>query len=190
MKEMKKGFVLIELIIAAAIVVTIAGSGLANYNQFNQREKLKAAALTVKTYLRKAQANALAGVKDEAACLLDPLDPLSPKQPLDGWCLDMWHSPAGAGRGGYLYGHCGGLPAANPNAVDFSVEGYTLPEGVTISFDPTNNGILLFKPLAQGVDQASIICLTNTSFGRTYRYKITVTTSGEITDFGFVPNCP
>jgi len=185
MKEMKKGFVLIELIIAAAIVVTIAGSGLANYNQFNQREKLKAAALTVKTYLRKAQANALAGVKDEAACLLDPLDPLSPKQPLDGWCLDM--NPDRR----YLYGHCGGEPAVNPNAVDFSVEQFSLPDGVDLTFHPTSQqSILLFKPLAQGVDQASIICLTNTSFGRTYRYKITVTTSGEITDFGFVPNCP
>lgn len=174
----KKGFTLIELLIATAIFSIITGGGIASYNQFNQREKLKAAALTVKTYLRKAQTNAMAGVKDDspAGCA---------GQPLDGWCLDLHR--------GYLYGHCGGPQGANP--IDFSAEEFSLPDNVNLDFYDlagaldSQRSILLFKPLAQGVDQASTICLSSTAFGVNYQYKISITVSGEITDHGFV-NCP
>ena len=174
-----KGFTLIELLIATAIFSIVTGGGIASYNQFNQREKLKAAALEVKTYLRKAQTNAMAGVKDDspAGCA---------GQPLDGWCVDLFR--------GYTYGHCGGL--ASPATVDFSVEEFSLPDGINLTFHNPADGsldmqrsILLFKPLAKGVDQESIICLSSTAFGVNYQYKISITVSGEITDHGFV-SCP
>lgn len=178
----KKGFTLIELLIATAIFSVVTGGGIASYNQFNQREKLKAGALRVKTYLRKAQAQAMAGVKNESA----PPDGCG-DQPLDGWCLDI--------ERGYLYGHCGG-PQGSANPVDFNVESFEIPDGIEIRYyapdgsEDQQRAILLFKPLAQGVDQESTICLSSSAFGRTYYYKITVTTSGEITDHGFVPGCP
>lgn len=168
-----KGFTLIELIIAASILGIITSTGVANFIKFNQREKLEAAALKVKTYLRKAQAHALAGVKNEDQCQT---------RPLDGWCIDLFR--------GYLYGHCGGPVEGGSNPVDFNVEQFDLPEGVSISFDPSppEGGILLFKPLGQGVDKNLTVCLSLSGFGK--KYKLTVTSSGEITDEGFVNNCP
>lgn len=184
---MKKGFTLIELLVVTSIISIITGGGLASYVQFNNKEKLKAAALEVKTYLRKAQANALAGVKNEEEC---------EARPLDGWCLDLYHGPAGPGRPGYLYGHCGGPVADPPVNADFDREEFTLPAGVSISFDPPYGGILLFKPLGQGVNLGPVsgnnltICLSASSLGVSSSYKLTVTTSGEITDDGFVSSCP
>lgn len=179
---MKKGFTLIELLIATAIFSIVTGGGIASYNQFNQREKLQAAALEVKTYLRNAQTNALSGVKDDTACGIEALD---------GWCVDLFR--------GHTYGHCGGPaipPPPPPGLADFDTSSFSLPEGVFISFDPPQGGIILFKPLSRGLEfspgvgDTLTICLSTTSFGTNYQYKITVTVSGEITDEGFVSSCP
>jgi len=176
---MKKGFTLIELLIATAIFGVVSGGGLASYNQFNQREKLKAASLGVKTHLRRAQTNALAGVKNEAECA---------GRPLDGWCIDLQH--------GYLYGHCGGPAGAAPAPVDFDIEDTSLIEGISIEFSPSYGGVFLFKPIGQGVNLGQVegddlaICLSSSAFGKTYRYKLSVSTAGEISDEGFVGNCP
>lgn len=169
-----RGFTLIEILVTTALFAMVTGGGIASYVQFNQREKLKAAALKVETYLRKAQTYSLAGVKNEVEC---------GDLVFDGWCLDVSRS--------YLYGHCGG-PVAGGDYVDFDREDFSLPAGVTVSFDPPapGGGILLFKPLTQGVDNDLTICLSSSGFGVTYHYRLSVTTAGEITDEGFVTSCP
>ena len=182
-----RGFTLIELLVTAAIFSVVTGGGVASYVQFNQREKLKAAALEIKTYLRKAQANALAGAKDCSKDVIGGTDDIcgneANESTLDGWCLDLYH--------GNLYGHVGGL-AGNPNSADFSIESFELPDGVDITFDPPDwqGGILMFKPLGQGVDKDMTICLSTSSFGVNSQYKLSVTTAGEINDEGLVGSCP
>lgn len=189
----KKGFTLIELLVTAAIFSVVTGGGVASYVQFNQREKLKATALEIKTYLRKAQTNALAGAKDCSAASAptpgcgganDTCGDAADEPTLDGWCLDLYR--------GYLYGHCGGPVGTIPAPVDFSVESFELPDDVDITFDPPDyqGGILMFKPLGQGVDKNMTICLSTSGFGVSSRYKLSVTTSGEINDEGFVGSCP
>lgn len=166
------GFTLIELLVATSILGIITGGGVASYVSFNQREKLKAAALAIKTSLREAQVQALAGVKSDI-CGEEKL--------LDGWCVDLFRKK--------MYGHCGG---ADPASENFNFKDLEMPEGVTLSFyssqgtQDIQRAILRFKPLAQGVDKDSIICVLG--FGK--KYKLSVSTSGEITDFGFVQNCP
>jgi len=166
-----RGFTLIELVITTAIFTIITGGSIASYTQFNQKEKIKTAGLQLETYLRKAQANAIAGVKDKDIC---------GERVLDGWYIDM--------ENGNLYGSCSGI-----DTVIFASEQFSLFAEVTLVFcDPDNpttpddrRSILLFKPLAQGVNQSSIIYLSSSAFGKVYQYKISVSTNGMITNYGF-----
>jgi len=65
---MKKGFTLVELLIAMSILVTLLGAGLASFNSFNRRERLKQTALTLKSTLRLAQTKAISVEKPTSGC--------------------------------------------------------------------------------------------------------------------------
>jgi len=173
----KNGFTLIELLVVIVIASFLTGGALATFNRFNEREKLKAAALTIKTVLREIQTQVLAAEKDPIACQA---------KTLDYWCADLLSKTT--------YGHCGGEdPLTSTN---FGIKKIDLPTSVTLSFyspevgnpEDTNRAIIRFKPMTQGVENGSIICLS--SSGSNQKYKLQVSTSGEIADFGFVQNCP
>lgn len=65
---MKKGFTLIELLIVVAILISLLGMGLASFNTFNRRERLKQGALTLKSTLRFAQTKAISVDKPTSGC--------------------------------------------------------------------------------------------------------------------------
>jgi prepilin-type N-terminal cleavage/methylation domain-containing protein len=65
---MKKGFTLVELLIVVTILVTLLGVGLASFNSFNRRERLKQAALTLKSNLRFAQTKSISVEKPTSGC--------------------------------------------------------------------------------------------------------------------------
>ncbi len=65
---MKKGFTLIELLIVISILVLLLGMGLASFNTFNRRERLKQAGLTLKSTLRFAQTKSISVDKPSSGC--------------------------------------------------------------------------------------------------------------------------
>lgn len=65
---MKKGFTLIELLIVISILVSLLGMGLASFNTFNRRERLKQAGLTLKSTLRFAQTKSISVDKPASGC--------------------------------------------------------------------------------------------------------------------------
>ena len=64
----KQGFTLVELLIVVTILVTLLGVGLASFNSFNRRERLKQAALTLKSNLRFAQTKSISVEKPDSGC--------------------------------------------------------------------------------------------------------------------------
>jgi len=64
----KKGFTLIELLIVISILVSLLGMGLASFNTFNRRERLKQAGQTLKSTLRFAQTKSISVDKPGSGC--------------------------------------------------------------------------------------------------------------------------
>lgn len=66
--DIKRGFSLIELLVVVAISMGVIGAIVVNYNSFNEGQKLRQAALTLKSDLRLAQSRAITGLKPSAGC--------------------------------------------------------------------------------------------------------------------------
>lgn len=64
----KHGFTLIELLIVISILVTLLGLGIASFNTFNRRERLKQTGLTLKSSLRFSQTKAISAQKPLSGC--------------------------------------------------------------------------------------------------------------------------
>lgn len=60
---LQKGLTLIEILVSVVILTTVIGIGVAGYNNFNENQKVKQAALTVKNNLRFAQEKANSAIK-------------------------------------------------------------------------------------------------------------------------------
>jgi prepilin-type N-terminal cleavage/methylation domain-containing protein len=60
---MKRGFTLIEILVATAIMAVTIGVTVAGYNNFNESQRVKQAALTFKNNLRMAQEQAKSAQK-------------------------------------------------------------------------------------------------------------------------------
>jgi len=58
---MKRGFTLVEILVATSILAIIFGIGLARYQAFNRRQVLNQAVLTLQSDLRLAQSLAFSG---------------------------------------------------------------------------------------------------------------------------------
>lgn len=63
MKFSARGFTLVELLVALAILAIVGVFSLANFRSFGEENNLKNASLEMQTNLRLAQANASSGVK-------------------------------------------------------------------------------------------------------------------------------
>lgn len=139
---MKRGFTIIEILVATSIMMVLFGIVIARYNSFNESEKVRQAALTLKADLRLAQTKARSGQL-----------PLSPE------CL---------GFGGYYVDFVTDTsytiaPECNGSR-DFPLDTttVTLPVGVTFSPLPTS---FYYRPMTQGTSLSSdeLITLTNGS---------------------------
>jgi len=63
------GYTLIELVVVVTIVLAISSLGLANYNKYNDSQRLKQAAKTFRNNIRLAQTKARsADIPDSTAC--------------------------------------------------------------------------------------------------------------------------
>lgn len=62
------GFTIIELLVSVAIIMVVTGGVIVNYNNYNDTQKARSAALTVKNDLRFAQSRAYNGEKPAAGC--------------------------------------------------------------------------------------------------------------------------
>lgn len=182
---MKKGFTLIEIIIALIIITTASGFGIANYVRFHNDQMLKETGKTFVNNLRYAQKKALAGEKDTQKCVVG-----TTSLPLNGWCL----SPQAGGSQYKIYGSCG--PKANlktfPTIGDITVD---LPPNIKLRTTTKT----LFQPLGQGPlfpgspPPVQIeYCLENITAGVTTNqfYKVTLTNNNEIKDDGITSTCP
>lgn len=169
----KNGYTLIELLVSLAVVGILVGIGATSYRDFNEKQTVKGVAQNLKNDLRKVQNKVLAGEKDcrtsfcggtVVGCGNDAAE-----KTLDAWLISF------SANSYLLYGSCAGT--------QFSQTTVNLPPNVSLT---ATQSPLQFKVLGQGLVAEGTNCLIG--FGR--RYKIVVTTSGEIKDEGFVASCP
>lgn len=151
-----KGFTLIEIVISMGISLLIMAGIVLNYNNYNDTQKLKQAALTVKNDFRFYQAKALSGEKPDESC-----------PQLLGYLVTFSST---------TYTFKAQCSPAQPNAPN---KVYTLPETITFSSYPSP---FMFRVLSRGTTlsgETSIILL-----GGTKHYTLRVSTGGDISDLG------
>lgn len=152
---MNRGFTLIEMLVAIGISLLVVGGLIVNYNSYNDTQKLKQSALTLKNNLRLAQTQAVAS-----------------KKPSSG-CTQLLRYDASFTSTGYtLSAQCTQGQAGDVNTV-------VLPSGIT--FSPVG-GTLSFSVLTGGIGKDAV---TVTLAGSTKSYAIQVASNGTINDLGF-----
>lgn len=167
------GFTLIELTVSILIVFILTSIGIASYNNFSRDQTIKQTAADLKNNLRMAQNKALNGEKicspDVCGGSNNICDGEDDEKTLIGWEVSI-------GTNNYsIYGICGDKI--------FGKETFNLAKDVSTKNAPLT---VRFKSLIGGVESPINICLSG--FNRFY--KISVTLSGEIIDYGLVKDCP
>ena len=122
--KIKPGFTLIELLVTSAIIMILAGAGLAAYNNFNDKQTLDAAAAELKNNLRMARSWAMVVKK-------------SCDDPADGYRISF------TANNYSIEEKCGGSLMGSPQT-------FSYPSGVTGSVSSS----FIFKPLTgeTGID--------------------------------------
>lgn len=154
---MRRGFTLIEILVAISLLVILGGAGLVGYRQAARRQAVDGAAEKVVGALRQAQANAASGVKDTVAC---------GSRQLTGWRVTF------AANSYTIEGVCGAVTFGSKS------EGYSREVvGIGVTPLPSANP-MLFKVLNQGTNIPVSTNVTVAGYGLTK--VITVTASGDI----------
>lgn len=154
---MKKGFTLIELIVAIGISLLAVGGLIVNYNNYNDNQRLKQAALTLKNNLRFAQTQAVSAKKPASGCTQ-----------LVGYTVNFT-------SGSYaIVGQC------TEGAVG-DVLSVTLPSGITFSPIPSS---FIFDVLNRGLVGSDVVTITLAGIAKSYRIQIS--RGGDINDLGFL----
>lgn len=158
MTNEKKGYTLIEILVALTIVGLIFGIGYVNFRDFARRQALAGVARSIMGDLRLAQEQALAGKKPAVvAC--------NPPNELNGFNFRV------TGASSYqLEANCSGGNSITKSA--------TLPTDVSISI-PSPNPIT-FKILGQGTNLSADATISLTQSGTANTKVVTVTSGGEI----------
>lgn len=138
------GFTLIELLVSAAIIIVVTGGVIVNYNTYNDAQKVRQAALTVRNNLRFAQSRAYNGEKPASGCT-----------ELLGYRLTFTATSY------TTQAQCAEGLAGEEKPV-------TLESG--LSFSPVPSDIL-FRILTRGVD--SDVTITVTGANRSYQFGVT-----------------
>ena len=159
------GFTLIELLIVITILVTVVGFGLASYNGFNRRERLKQTALTLKSNLRFAQTKAISAEKPSSGC------------------STFVGIEVGFSASAYTTQHVcapeGVIPTADctPGSI---VDCVLLPSDVTFSHIPSN---VTFQTLTNRASITSDLTITLTNGMQSY--ALVVSPNGSVSERGF-----
>lgn len=138
------GFTLIELLVVVAIIMVVTGGVIVNYTAYNDAQKVRQGALTVKNNLRFAQSRAYNGEKPASGCTV-----------LAGYRVTF------AARSYATQAQCSEGLAGSEQTV-------MLESG--LSFSPVPDDIL-FRVLSRGTDRDVTIKITGSS--RTYQFQVT-----------------
>jgi len=155
-----KGYTLVEILVALTVIGILFGAGFVGYRDFSRRQALAGAAKIIQGDMRKAQQNALSGIKPSDPKCNDP-------QTLIGYYFYV--EPAGSGYN--VQANCSGGQVQVGNDI-------SLPEGITISV-PTPNPIL-FQVLGLGTNISGSTTLTVTQALTGYSATITIGSGGDI----------
>jgi prepilin-type N-terminal cleavage/methylation domain-containing protein len=124
-KSMKQGFTLIELIVAVTIMMVLLSVTIVGFSSYNQKQRVKQAALSLKSDLHMARTNATSG-KKPISCTSD--------ETFEGYDVSFTTSSYSVAPS-----------CSSTGQVD--VETVVLPTGVT--FDPIPS-FFTYYPLTQG----------------------------------------
>lgn len=151
----QKGFTLLEIITSISIGMLLTGFLISNYNTYNDVQKLKQSAFTLKNNLRFIQSKSLSGEMPSSGCA-----------GLVGWELALSTSS-------YSFSpRCTGGLAGTPSTVTF-------PDGVTFTSGPASITFKAVTGLTTLANSADII-LT----GATKSYSLRISPGGDISDEG------
>lgn len=152
----ENGFTLVELLIVVTIAVTISSVGLAGYNGFNRRERLKQTASTLKNSLRFAQAKSFSAEKPDTGCTTF----VGMRMTFTVSSYSVWHT-------------------CNPEGLVGAAQTTSFASGIAFSPVPSD---FTFRTLTRDTTLTADagIALTN----GTQLYLLTVSPVGNITDSG------
>ncbi|MBU1326710.1 prepilin-type N-terminal cleavage/methylation domain-containing protein [Patescibacteria group bacterium] len=151
-----KGFTLIELVIATALLLLLAGSIVANYNNYSDKQRIRQEALTLKNDLRLAQIKAISVQKPASGC--------------SGYI----------GMNVTFSANSYSIQALCSEGLIGDILQHVLPSAVTFNPVPAP---LTFRALTHTLtsDATETILLT----GASGNYEIRVASNGDITEVGF-----
>ncbi|MBI2404698.1 prepilin-type N-terminal cleavage/methylation domain-containing protein [Candidatus Gottesmanbacteria bacterium] len=66
---MRKGFTILELLVSMGVILLVSGGVVAAFNNFNESQRVRQAALTLKGNVRYAQNKAVSGDKPTSGCV-------------------------------------------------------------------------------------------------------------------------
>lgn len=141
-KKLRRGFTLIEMVVALSITTIVFGLGLVTYQNFSKKQTVEQAALNLKADLHLTKDKALSGQKPTGWCF-------GPGETLSGWRLDL------TTFGYEILPVCSG--GSSPNGV--VIKTISFPTGVTSNATDQ----ILFKVLSQGVNSGYTIVLSDVS---------------------------
>lgn len=155
-----QGFTLIEIIVVVIILIALLGITIASYSSYNTKQKVKQAALDLKSNLRMARTNAVSGKKPEACATYI----------FEGYQVNFYLNSYD------IIPKC--KDADSFYLINDEKKTVELPPG--IEFDPIQASIV-FHPLTQGVDSSTPNTLTLTDHITSVTLQIDPKT-GEVSD--------
>lgn len=141
---MKKGFTLVEILVAMSLGLVIMGFGVSNFRDTIRRQTVEQTAEKINQVLQQARSNALAGRKDCSICRCGA-GPAPTNVPLIGWEVAFTSSSY------TLRGLCGTNPVLPTPFYTSGVQ--SVPAGVSMVSNPGTS--VTFKPLGAGTNLAS-----------------------------------
>ncbi len=155
-----RGFTLIELMVVIGIIILLSTGGMAAYNQFNNRQRVRNEGAALTDLLRHAQSLTLSGEKPQTGVCTTAA--------LDGYQVRV------AGNQLIMEAVCGGEEVDVNKAHTLAGSDVSVASGTQV----------LFKVLAQGTTGEKF-CLQ----GYDLTYRVRILTSGEVVEDGFVDSC-
>lgn len=152
---MKQGFSLIELIVSVSIMILIVGGVVTSYNSYNDQQKIRQVALTLKSDLRLAQSSATGS-----------------KVPTSQPCTDFAGFVVSAGEQSYTIG-----PTCSEGTTYDEAVTTMLPPGVQLSMNPSS---FTFFPIGRGV--SADVQITIASEQTAFRCIVSITRIGLVND--------
>lgn len=138
------GYTFIELLVTVAIVLVMTGGVIVNYNTYNDTQKTRAVALTVKNNLRFAQGRAYNGEKPPEGCSV-----------LLGYQVNFTAST-------YT------VQAKCSEGLAGTAQNFSLETGISLSPVPST---VTFRVLSRGIDTDTTIKVVGP--GKSYQFGVT-----------------